>query len=97
MHRLRTTPPTALAGRAVLAAEDLSAGLGGLPPTDGLRYRLEGGGRVVVRPSGTEPKLKCYLEVVRPVSDGDVGAARGAAEDELAVLKTDIARAAGIG
>jgi len=97
MHRLRTTPPTAPAGRAVLSAEDLSAGLGGLPPTDGLRYRLEGGGRVVVRPSGTEPKLKCYLEVVRPVSDGDVGAARGAAEDELAVLKTDIARAAGIG
>ena len=55
-------------GRAV---DDLSEGIGGLPPTDGLRYRLAEGGRVVVRPSGTEPKLKCYLEVVVPV-DADV-------------------------
>ena len=43
------------------------------PPTDGLRYRLADGARVVVRPSGTEPKLKCYLEVVVPVEAVDAG------------------------
>ena len=46
------------------------------PPTNGLRLRLAEGGRVVVRPSGTEPKLKCYLEVVVPVDAGGVDAAR---------------------
>ena len=64
MARLRAEPPTSLGGRAVELAEDLAAGSDALPPTDGLRYRLADGGRVVVRPSGTEPKLKAYLEVV---------------------------------
>ncbi len=64
MARLRAEPPTTLGGRAVEHAEDLAAGSDALPPTDGLRYRLADGGRVVVRPSGTEPKLKAYLEVV---------------------------------
>ena len=41
-----------------------------LPPTEGLRYRLADGARVIVRPSGTEPKIKCYLEVVVPVDAG---------------------------
>ncbi|MGH3312067.1 MAG: phospho-sugar mutase, partial [Streptomyces sp.] len=73
MERLRAHPPTALAGLAVVSAEDLTEGTGALPPTDGLRYQLSGDpaagvekARVVVRPSGTEPKLKCYLEVVLP-------------------------------
>ncbi|GAB3851766.1 phospho-sugar mutase [Nocardioides maradonensis] len=97
MNRLRTTPPTALGGRAVEVAEDLSTGSADLPPTDGLRYRLADGGRVIVRPSGTEPKLKCYLEVVVPVGeDGDVAAARATAADQLAALKRDVAAAAGI-
>ncbi len=99
--RLRDRPPTELAGLAVTAAEDLGAGAGGLPPTDGLRYRLTGAGvesaRVIVRPSGTEPKLKCYLEVVLPVaSTDDIGAARATAEKLLAALKRDLAAAAGI-
>ena len=76
MARLRDQPPTALGGRAVTSIEDLAKGDGGLPPTDGLRYRLEGDGRVIVRPSGTEPKVKCYVEVVEPVIDGDVATAR---------------------
>ncbi|MCL2544246.1 MAG: phospho-sugar mutase [Nocardioidaceae bacterium] len=97
MDRLRSTPAIRLGGRAVESIEDLAAGTAGLPPTDGLRYRLAGHGRVVVRPSGTEPKLKCYLEVVVPIgAGGDVEAARAAATEELAALKADVAAAAGI-
>ncbi|NEB75475.1 phospho-sugar mutase, partial [Streptomyces sp. SID14478] len=81
---------------AVTSAEDLSAGAGGLPPTDGLRYTLDGA-RVVVRPSGTEPKLKCYLEVVVPVADrGALDAARERAAELLAAIKRDLSAAAGI-
>ncbi|MFF4619885.1 phospho-sugar mutase [Nonomuraea jabiensis] len=90
MARLRAHPPTALGGRAVTRTDDLSKGDGGLPPTDGLRYLLSGDGRVVVRPSGTEPKLKCYLEVVVPVT-GDVAQAREQAARDLAALKADLA------
>ncbi|MGZ4631403.1 MAG: phospho-sugar mutase, partial [Actinomycetes bacterium] len=96
MARLRENPPTSLGGRTVVSAEDLAQGGGGLPPTDGLRYRLDGNGRVVVRPSGTEPKVKCYLEVVEPVVDRDVGAARRTAAESLAAIKRDLAAAAGL-
>jgi phosphomannomutase len=96
VQRLRENPPAALAGRPVEQVDDLAAGVGGLPPTEGLRYRLAGGARVVVRPSGTEPKLKCYLEVVEPVADGDVDAARRRAGEVLARLRADVAAAAGL-
>ncbi|HEU4542661.1 MAG TPA: phospho-sugar mutase [Jiangellaceae bacterium] len=96
MQHLRSAPPTELGGLAVEQVEDLSEGIGGLPPTDGLRYRLAGDGRVIVRPSGTEPKLKCYLEVVVPVLGGDVVAARGTAADQLTAIKADLAAAAGL-
>ncbi len=97
MERLRTTPPTSLGGLAVEVAEDLSDGVGGLPPTDGLRYRLASGARVIVRPSGTEPKIKCYLEVVIPVDPSDgVDAARISAAGRLDAIGTDIKAAAGI-
>ncbi|MBT2210599.1 phospho-sugar mutase [Actinomadura sp. NEAU-AAG7] len=91
MARLRAAPPTELAGRAVVASDDLALGEGGLPPTDGLRFRLEGGARIVVRPSGTEPKLKCYLEVVLPA-----GTARTRAAADLEALKAAIATALGL-
>ncbi|GAA0261776.1 phospho-sugar mutase [Actinomadura nitritigenes] len=91
MARLRADPPAELGGRAVEAFDDLSGGVDGLPPTDGLRFRL-GGARVVIRPSGTEPKLKCYLEVVRPVS-GDVAAARERAAADLDALRRDVSAA----
>ena len=68
-----------------------------LPPTDGLRYRLADGGRVVVRPSGTEPKLKAYLEVVVAVVDDDVAAARRTADDALAAIKADVAAVLALG
>ncbi|MBZ6103330.1 MULTISPECIES: phospho-sugar mutase [Streptomyces] len=96
MHRLREQPPTGLAGLPVTNAEDLTRGTDTLPPTDGLRYTLDGA-RVVVRPSGTEPKLKCYLEVVVPVSDhAALPAARTKATDLLTALKRDLSTAAGI-
>ena len=96
MRRLREQPPTALAGLAVTKAEDLNEGTDKLPPTDGLRYRLDGA-RVIVRPSGTEPKLKCYLEVVVPVAaHADLPAARAQAAETLATIKRDLSAAAGI-
>jgi phosphomannomutase len=95
MSRLRGGPPGSLGGLEVQRAEDLSTGVGGLPATDGLRYRLEGGARVVVRPSGTEPKLKCYLEVVTEVTD-TVDAARIAAVGRLDAIRADLAAAAGL-
>ncbi|WP_101392565.1 phospho-sugar mutase [Streptomyces sp. TLI_146] len=96
MRRLREKTPTALAGLAVTKAEDLTEGTEELPPTDGLRYYLEGA-RVIVRPSGTEPKLKCYLEVVVPVASRDaLGEARTKATELLAGIKRDLAAAAGI-
>ncbi|GAB2847309.1 phospho-sugar mutase [Actinocorallia aurea] len=88
---LLKSPPTALGGRAVLAVENLAEGVGGLPPTDGLRLTLAGGARVVIRPSGTEPKLKSYLEVVVPVTEGDVAGARESAAESLVSLRTDLA------
>ncbi|NRQ38041.1 phospho-sugar mutase [Nonomuraea sp. NN258] len=95
MDRLRGTPPTVLGGRAVLSADDLTRPDGPLPPTEGLRYHLDGDARVVVRPSGTEPKLKCYLEVVEPVT-GEVPEARARAAADLESLKTDLAAALGL-
>ncbi|MFB4266478.1 phospho-sugar mutase [Nonomuraea sp. GTA35] len=95
MTRLRADPAPALGGLAVERVDDLARGDGGLPPTDGLRYRLSGGARVVVRPSGTEPKLKCYLEVVAPVT-GTPAAARAAAEQRLGALKSDLAARLGL-
>jgi phosphomannomutase len=98
MDRLRAVPPTSLGGLRVLSIDDLERGDGGLPPTDGLRYHLESGARVIVRPSGTEPKLKCYLEVVVPVDpSGDVDAARIVAARQHAALKRDLAMALGLG
>ena len=89
MDRVRSTPPTTLGGLAVEEVEDLSQGSAQLPPTDGLRYTLAEGARVIVRPSGTEPKVKCYLEVVIPV-DGDVDAARISAVGRLDAITADL-------
>ena len=83
MQRLRAAPPTALLGRQV-STEDLR------PQADVLRFRGEGV-RVIVRPSGTEPKLKTYLEVVVPVfPDAGILGARGRAAEELEALHAQI-------
>ncbi len=64
MQRLRDNPPSSVAGQSVSRADDLALGSGQLPPTEGLRYYLADDTRVIVRPSGTEPKLKIYLEAI---------------------------------
>lgn len=96
MRRLREQPPTELAGLPITRSEDLTRGTETLPPTDGLRYTLDGA-RVIVRPSGTEPKLKCYLEVVVPVAGhAALPAARAKAAELLAAIERDLSAAAGI-
>jgi phosphomannomutase len=86
--RLRTAPPATLLGRPVESVEDLAAegGRAGLPRADVLILRASGA-RVVVRPSGTEPKLKCYLEVVAgdlPAAGRELEVLRGELTDILA-------------
>ena len=61
---LRANPPQIIAGRAVTSIDDLATPTDGLPPTDGLRIWLDGGVRIIIRPSGTEAKMKCYIEVI---------------------------------
>lgn len=66
MRRLRSAAPAELAGSEVVSVIDLGEGYDGLPPTDGLMLFTAANDRVIIRPSGTEPKLKCYLEVILP-------------------------------
>ena len=99
MARLRAEPPSRLGGLDVERVDDLTRPTDGLPPTDGLRFSLADGARVVVRPSGTEPKLKCYLEVVVAVEDGvedGVEAARISAAGRLDAIRGDLAASLGI-
>jgi phosphomannomutase len=89
MERWRRDPPAELGTLTVSEIVDLAAGAGGLPATDALVVRLGREGRVVLRPSGTEPKLKAYLEVTTdpPGTDG-VADARQAASQRLAELRS---------
>ena len=61
---IRKNPPIQIAGRTVVSVDDLADPQDGLPPTDGLRLWIDGGIRMIVRPSGTEAKMKCYIEVI---------------------------------
>jgi phosphomannomutase len=92
MARLRAAPPDALDGEPV-AVTDLAAGTDDLPPTDAVLLSGESL-KVVVRPSGTEPKLKCYLEARHP-ADASVPLAetRAAVRARLARLRTEMATA----
>ncbi len=89
MARIRQHPPTTLLDAPVESIEDL------LPDNDVLILRTPSA-RVVVRPSGTEPKLKAYLEVVEPVIDGDVASARERGAAALSALRTETAAALAI-
>jgi phosphomannomutase len=89
MATIRRHPPASLLDEPVVEAADL------LPDADVVVLRTESC-RVVVRPSGTEPKLKAYLEVVEPVADGDVAAARERAAAALMALRTETATALGL-
>jgi phosphomannomutase len=88
MTRFRTAPPRELAGSSVDTIVDLSRGGEGLPPSDVIIYRLAGGRRVIMRPSGTEPKLKSYYEVRVEVGAGEpLAEARARGLAELARLR----------
>jgi phosphomannomutase len=92
MAGIRNTPPTKFGGLQVSSIDDLAIGLGGLPQTDAVIIHLAGNdqiqkARVIVRPSGTEPKIKCYLEVV--VRGEDLGIAQQTADNELKSLAAD--------
>lgn len=102
MRRLRERPPSQLADSAVTGMQDLAEGTvatTGLPPTDGILLRTADDARVIVRPSGTEPKLKCYVEVIEPVAPGAdddaLGAVRLRAADHLARIVADMRTALG--
>jgi phosphomannomutase len=92
MSALRATPPSKVGERAVLAVEDLLPG-GRLPSSDVLVWTLDGA-RLVVRPSGTEPKCKCYAEAVVGVPDG--GDVRGARTEASQVVDEVLAAAAAL-
>ncbi|PKQ18712.1 MAG: phosphomannomutase [Actinobacteria bacterium HGW-Actinobacteria-8] len=96
MSRLLASPPSTLAGSPVIATDDMNKGFAGLPPTNGLHLAAESGARVIIRPSGTEPKVKAYLEVIEPVVGGDVRSARAAATDAMTALRADVERLLGV-
>ncbi|MGH8979216.1 MAG: phospho-sugar mutase, partial [Acidimicrobiia bacterium] len=80
--RLRAAPPEDLGGTPVVGFVDFRDGGDGLPPADVLEFELADGGRALVRPSGTEPKVKCYFEVVVEAHHGPE------AQKRLAALQT---------
>lgn len=88
MATLRANPPSELAGSEVIEFTDLADGYQWLPGTEGVLIRTAMDDRIIVRPSGTEPKLKCYLEVVLPVED-EIPTEH--AQQRLAQLKEDLA------
>lgn len=99
MTALRAAAPATLGGHPVARTVDLLSDATGLPPTDGITFWLGRAdnpyGRVVVRPSGTEPKLKAYLEVVVPVTS-TVAAARSQADPALAAIKVSLQEITGL-
>jgi phosphomannomutase len=88
MATLRNQPPTAIGGLEVTRFIDLELGTD-LPPTDGLLFELEGNARVIIRPSGTEPKVKAYLQAVVPVST-DLATAHEQASAQITLLEADV-------
>lgn len=106
LRRLRDDPPATIAGSPVVAVTDFVAGRRrcrdgtetpiDLPTTDMVALTMDNGSRVQVRPSGTEPKLKCYAEVVEHVTGDDVDAARSRARRNLSAVFDDALDAARI-
>ncbi|MHA7155270.1 phospho-sugar mutase [Arthrobacter sp. TMN-50] len=97
MNRLRENPPQSFADSAVDVVQDLLLGHAGLPPTDGLLYLTRDDTRVIIRPSGTEPKLKCYLEVVEPVeSAAGLNDAKVTARARLDAVLRDVEESLGL-
>ena len=83
MAALRDAPPASIGGVRVDQVDDFIRGFGVFPPSDILRFWMEGGARVIVRPSGTEPKVKVYI---------DASSAEGTAEQRRAAAEAVVAR-----
>ncbi|WP_427115325.1 phospho-sugar mutase [Pseudarthrobacter scleromae] len=97
MNRLRVSPPETFGSSAVEVYTDLAQGSDQLPPTDGLLYVTRDLTRVIIRPSGTEPKLKCYLEVIQHVgSAAELPAARQSVRAALDDVLRDVSEALGL-
>ena len=79
---LRATPPSSIAGKSIRQIDDLMKPADDLPPTDGIRIWLEENIRIIIRPSGTEAKVKCYVEVITHGDDAKIRAA-----ETIALLK----------
>lgn len=95
MDRLRENPPAQLAGSPVVSVVDMSRGWDGLPGTNAIMVTTEANDRVIARPSGTEPKLKCYLEVILPVEEG-APVPWSQARERLETIKAEFGAAIGI-
>ena len=87
MQNLRANPPATISGFEVTAITDYANGFENLAPSDCLSFQLSGSDRVVVRPSGTEAKLKVYIEVVREII-GDVASTRKSANEIVNTIGT---------
>ncbi|MGO4582995.1 phospho-sugar mutase [Arthrobacter sp. 2RAF6] len=97
MNRLRADPPESFGGSAIETFVDLAEGSEQLPPTDGLLYLTKDLSRVIIRPSGTEPKLKCYLEVIKSVgSAAELSETRHSARTTLDHILADVREALGL-
>ncbi|MGO2413380.1 phospho-sugar mutase [Glutamicibacter arilaitensis] len=92
MDKIRKSAPASLGGSDVSEVTDLSEGTEKLPATNAMVLHTFAGARVIVRPSGTEPKLKCYLETIEPVDDlADVPEARKRATAQVLAIKDELA------
>lgn len=96
MDGFRARPPAAIGGLPVAETRDFLAGVPGLPKSNVVAYLLDGGSRVTLRPSGTEPKIKYYFELVEsPRAGEELAAAKLRGEERLAALVGDFVRLAG--
>ena len=92
MEKIRKNAPASLGGSEVSEVTDLSRGTETLPATNAMVLHTFSGARVIVRPSGTEPKLKCYLETIEPVDDlAEVPEARKRATAQVLAIKDELA------
>lgn len=97
MGRLRSQTPETLGGSPVESVVDLSEPGDELPPTDGMLFLTDDNTRVIIRPSGTEPKLKCYLEVhLQADGPGTLDEQRAAARERLDAVREDVSEALGL-
>jgi phosphomannomutase len=87
LGQIRAHVPESIGEFPVVKFDDLETPTDGLPPTNGVRFFLSGDVRVIIRPSGTEPKIKCYIEVVRK---GEVSAAKAEAHQVMDSLDGDL-------